>query len=225
MAVSVDYIYQLCLKLTKKNQAGGISSTDFAFHWNAAQKAYQDDLMGRFQPRAIGKIGMNTGLIENETILTKLTPFTKLSPALTVSSGQVIKPADFIYTLAIRANGEAVFQVNHDEWWSLKDEAIDPPSIADGSYYYTEYQNYYLVAPTATPTIDLDYISTPPDVLWAFSLDTNNRQVYNPSGSAQPLWDNNSASEITQRMLKTLGVAFASANFRSFGTEVQKDGE
>jgi len=34
-----------------------------------------------------GKGGNNTGLIENETILTKLSPFTKTDAALAITSG------------------------------------------------------------------------------------------------------------------------------------------
>ena len=77
MALNVDYCYQFALKLIRKNQAGGLSRVEFQYHFNDAQATYQDDLLGRFQARSNGKSGANTGLIENETIMTKLTPFTK----------------------------------------------------------------------------------------------------------------------------------------------------
>lgn len=225
MALSVDYVYKFALNLIRKNQSSGLVSTEFAYHWNAAQSAYQSDLMGRFQPRGIGKVGANTGLIENETILTKLTPFIMGLVNQTVTAGQYTKPTDFLYTLAMRINGAAVFEVNHDEVWSLNDDVIDPPSIPDNSYYYTEYQNYYSISPATVALLDLDYIQAPTDVFWNYNLDANNRQVYNATGSTQPQWDNNSCREITMRMLKTIGVAFKDRDFEQFGQSVQTTGE
>lgn len=222
--MSVDYIYQFLLRLIRKNQAGGVSATEFGFFWNDAQASYQDDLMGRFQRNGNGKSGANTGLIENETILTKLMPFVK-PITIGVTLGQVVKPSDFVYTMALRCNGTAVFQVNHDEWWSLAEDVIDPPSVAENSYYYTEYLNYYQVAPNTVTQIDLDYVATPTDVLWGWVPDANNRQVYSPSASVQPQWDNNSCREITKRMLKTIGVSFQDKDFEQFGQEVIIAGE
>lgn len=223
--MTVNYIYQWCLKLIKKNQSGSLKSTDFNIHWSNSSRTYQGDLIGRFQPRAIGKIGGNSGLVEDEIILLKLAPFIKPVTGMSVISGQVNKPTDFIYKMAIRANGYPVYEVNHDQWWSLSQDVIDPPSIADNRYYYTEYQNYYLVSPSATPTIDLDYIASPVDVFWNFTFDSQNRQIYNPTGSVDPQWDDNSCMEITSRMLTTLGISFDKKEFVGFGKSVQKEGE
>lgn len=224
MSLSVDYLYQFALKLIRKNQAGGLSATEFQYHWNDASSSYQDDLMGRFQAQSNGKSGANTGLIENETILTKLTPFIKNLP-ITIAGGQYIKPTDFIYTLALRVNNTKVFKVDSDEIWALNDDVIDPPSISANSYYYAEYLNYYKFFPNTVTAGELDYISTPVNVVWAFNLDGSNRQVYDPSASTQPQWDNSSCREITKRMLKTIGVSFSSADFAQFGQGVIQTGE
>lgn len=217
MAWNVDQIYKSMLFLIRKNQAGGVSATEFFYTWNMEQSAYQSDLLGRFQRMSNGKDVSETGLIQNETIMTKLTPFTKLASAITVTDGQAIKPADYTYGLALRANWTKIFQIDHDSVWSLKQEVIDPPSITNDSYYYTEYLNYFQIYPSATPSIYLDYICSVTDVVWAYTLDGNNRQVYDPTNSVQPLWSNNSIIEITQRTLKTLGVSFKDQDFGQFG--------
>lgn len=178
---SVDYVYNYVLKLIRKTQSAGLSATEFQFFWNDAQRSYFDDLIGRFQKQNNGKEGLNTGLIENETIMTKLTPFTK-NYTLSISSGQGVKPTDFIYTLALRINENKVFQVNHDSIWAVKQDVIDPPSITNDSYYYTEYGNYYSFLPTAVTTASLDYIGAPQNIVWAYTLDTAGRQVYNSFG-------------------------------------------
>lgn len=224
MALTVDDLYQFTLNLIKKNQAGSLTSVEWARHWNDTQATYQDDLLGRFQAKNVGKEGANTGLIENETIMTKLTPF--ITPVtLTVTSGQAIKPAGFIYTLALKINNTKVFQVDHDEVWAMLDDVIDPPSITDNSYYYTEYKNYYKFFPSSVTSVDLDYIVTPTNVVWAFTI-VGGRQVYDPGpNSIQSQWDDNSNREITKRMLTNLGVAYKDADFLNFGRSVQNIGE
>jgi len=68
MALTVDYIYQYCLRLIKKNQSGNLKSTDFAYFWNGESSSYFSDLLGRFQKNNNGKEGINTGLIESNSI-------------------------------------------------------------------------------------------------------------------------------------------------------------
>lgn len=224
MFLSVDYLYNFSLKLIRKNQAGGLKSNDFEFHWNDAQSAYMDDLLGRFQLRNNGKEGNNTGLIENETILTKLTPFT-LPITLVITTGKATKPDDFIYTMALRINGERVYQIDKDQIYWVNKNVIDPPSITDNSYYYTEYENYYSFLPITVTSVDLDYISIPQNVIWGYTFDVQNRQVYNPGTSVQPLWDSQSCLEITKRMLTNLGVSFKDPDFLNFGKSVEATGE
>lgn len=224
MALSVDYIYTFSLKLIRKNQAGGLSSLEFAQHWNDAQATYQDDLLGRFQARNTGKEGDNTGLIENETILQKLSPFIKLVE-LTIENGATDKPTDLVYRMALRINGKDVYKVNYNQIASVNDSVIDPPSTSTDTYYFVEYENYYKFLPTTVTSAELDYVKTPDNVVWGFTLDGNGRQVYNSGTSVQPKWDNNSCREVTKRMLTNLGVSFKDGDFQNFGRAVQATGE
>jgi hypothetical protein len=224
MSLDVNYLYQFSLALIRKNQSAGLRRTDFQYFWNDAQASYQDDLLGRFQARSNTKEGPNTGLIEDETIIAKLTPF--MQPAtIPVVGGQATKPTDFIYTLAMRCNGFKVYQIDKDQIQSVTNSVIDPPSIANNTYYFTEYSNYYLIYPNTVTSINLDYIQTPPDIVWGFTYDANNNEVYNAGTSVQPLWSNNSCREITKRMLKLIGVSFSSQDFENFGQTVQMSGE
>jgi len=224
MSLSVDYCYKFVQTLIRKNQSAGLISTDFQLLFNDAQASYQDDLLGRFQARANTKEGPNTGLIEDETIIAKLTPF-MLPVTLTVSGGQATKPTDFIYTLAMRVGNFKVYQIDKDQIQSVLNSVIDPPSTQNNTYYFTEYSNYYLLYPNTVSSVSLDYIQTPPDVIWAYGYDANDNQVYTPTGSVDPKWSNNSCREIVKRMLKTIGVSFSSQDFEQFGQSVQMSGE
>lgn len=224
MAFSVDTIYKFVLKLIRKNQAGGLSSSEFDSQWNDAQFSYQDDLLGRWQLRSNGKTGLNTGLIEDETILQKLAPFTKWDE-IDFTDGTIVKPDDFVYRLAFRINGDDVYKINPNQIASVNNSVIDPPSIANNQFYFTEYENYYYILPTTLPTVaitfaELDYIRKPNEIKWGYSFDAQDRQVYNVAQSIQSEWNDNDTREITKRMLTNLGVSFKDKDFENFGKSV-----
>ena len=181
MALSVDYLYKFSLRLIKKNQAGGLTSLEFADFWNDSQSAFMSDLLGRFQLRSNGKTGANTGLILDETILQKLSPFTKPA-ALTIATGTSDKPTGLAYRLAMRINGVDCFKINHNQIATVNASVIDPPSITEDSYYFIEYEDYYSFLPTTVTAAALDYIEVPANVVWAYTFDADGRQVYNASG-------------------------------------------
>lgn len=223
MAWNIDQVYGFLRFLIRKNQSGNISATDFFYAWNSEQYAYHDDLVGKWQNRNNTKESMNTGLIQNEVIMTKLAPFT-IPVTIVVVGGQAIKPNDHIYTLALRINDTKVFKINHDQKWAVLDDVIDPPSIADDSYYYLEYLNYYSFLPTAVTSVELDYVASCTDVKWAFTI-VGGRQVYDSVLSVQPKWNQNTIIEITKRTLKSLGVSYKDNDFSSYGQSIITAGD
>lgn len=223
MAWNVDQILGLQKFLVRKNLAGGISAGDFFNTWNSEQYAYHEDLLGHWQNRSNGKTGQNTGLIQDETSLIKLAPFT-LSTTLTIGSGFSDWPADFIYQAALRINGKKVYHFNKDERFSIEDSVIDPPSISDDSYYYTEYASpnagipgKYEFLPNTVTTATLDYIAACTDVVWAWTPDGQGRQAYDPTNSVQAKWNQNTIIEITRRTLKSFGVSLKDQDLAQYG--------
>jgi hypothetical protein len=219
MPWSVDNIYQYTRFLTNKNQAGGISATDLFNAWNAEQSQYHQDLVGRWQKQNNTKTGIMSGLIEDEVTISALSPFILPLTSQPIAGGIAFKPMDYIYGVALRINGTKVFSVSHDMIWAVNDDVIDPPSIPDNSYYYTEYLSYFSFLPDAVTLYDLDYVAETTDIVWGFTLDANNRQVYNPApgASVQPKWNKNTTIEITKRTLKGFGLHFDSREFENFG--------
>jgi hypothetical protein len=217
-------VYLLLQKLSRKNQAGGISASDFFYIWNAEQQSYFDDLTGRWQIRNNTKTGINTGLVVDETVLQDLAPFT-IPITLTVSAGKASKPDDFFFRMALRADGKKVQFINPGQISYVNESVIDTPSIVNGKYYATEYEDYYLVLPSATPSIDLDYIATPEDVVWGYVFDADGRQIYSPLRSVQPKWANATIITITKRAFDNMGVSYKDADFTNFGRTAQVSGD
>lgn len=223
-AWSVNDIYNLVKFLVRKNQAGGVSSTDLFYAWNSEQRSYFQDLVGRWQARSLNKTGVNTGLVQNQNILTELSPFTK-SATLTFTAGLAPKPTDFIFKLAIRVNGYRANQINHDQIASVNDSVLDPPSVPNNQYYYVEYESDYSILPSSVASAALDYICDVQDVVWAYTLDGDGRQVYDAGNSVQPLWNNSVIVTITKRVLSNMGISFKDGDFNSFGRSAQQTGD
>lgn len=217
MPWSVDNIYSYTRFLTNKNQAGSISATDLFNAWNAEQSSYHQDLVGRWQKQNNTKTGIMSGLVEDEITISALAPFIVPITAAVVAGGLAFKPADYIYGVALRINGTKVFSVSHDTIWAVNDDVIDPPSIADNAYYYTEYLTYFSFLPATVTAYDLDYVAETTDIIWGYTFDADNRQVYNPATSVQPRWNKNTVIEITKRTLKGFGLHFDSREFENFG--------
>lgn len=223
MAWNTDQIYGFLRFLIRKNQAGSVSATDYFYAWNSEQAAMHEDLLGKWQNRSNGKTGANIGLIQDETMLTKLAPFT-LTTTLTITAGYADWPADLIYQLALRINGAKVTHFNKDERWSIQDSVIDPPDVTANCFYYTEYASAtiglpgkYEFLPNTITTATLDYIAACTDIVWGFSFDGQGRQVYNSASSVQPKWNQNTIVAITKRALKSMGVSYKDRDFAQFG--------
>ena len=218
MPLTVNDLYVFTQKLIRKNQAGSLSATEFNTFWNDAQRAYMGDLLGRFQMRANGKLGMNTGLIMNETILTKLAPFTK-SGTLNISGGSVAKPTGLLYRLALRIDDFDVVFINHGQISEVKKSVIDAPSVANNKYYAYEIETTYKFLPTTVTTAEINYIGDVTDIVWGYTLDGNGRQVYSAGASTQSKWDDISNMEITKRMLQDIGISLKDRDFQNFGNQ------
>lgn len=219
---NVNQIYEFLRWLLRKNQAGAISSSNFFYAWNSESSSYFKDLLGRFQARANGKLGLNTGLIENETIETQLSPFTKTA-TLAIAGGVASLPADFIYKTGLRINDEPVFHINKNQIADVKKSKIDPPSVTKDTYYYTPYNDGYHFLPTTVTSAELDYICHPTDVVWGYTI-VSNRQQYDSTSSVQPQWLQTEIVEITKRALKSFGVSFHDRDFSEFGNSVINTG-
>lgn len=222
MAWSVDDVFNFSKTLINKAQRGEYTPAAFYLFWNAEQRSFQQDLVGRFQE---AKQTHSSGVIENTPVLKSLTPFIK-KVSITPASGVVAYPSDFKSELALRANGYRVIHFNHGQRDAITDSVIDAPSIANNKYFFTEYATGLEVLPTNIPTIQMDYIADCRDVVWGYSIEeATELPVYNAGTSIQPQWGNSEIQEITKRTLKLLGVHFSDRDFANFGQSVINAGK
>jgi hypothetical protein len=224
MAWTVDTVFSFVKFLTRKNQTASISPNEFFLSWNSEQRTYMGELLGKFQPRSNSKAGQNTGLIENETILSQLVPFTTNATLTVAVTGNASKPDNLIYRLAIRCGDRNVTMINKGQIYSVINQSIDPPNITAGKYYGTEYDTFYKIWPATAGSIELDYIRDCVDIVWGWTPDGNGVAQYNAGTSTQPEWKNPEIQEITKRTLQLFGVSFGSRDLVEFGQNTKTTG-
>lgn len=214
MAWSVNDIYNLVKFLTRKNQAGSISATDLQYNWNAEQSTYFQDLKGRLYAKDNRKV---SGLRLDSVTLTRLSPFIKTT-GLVIASGSITKPSDYAEKLALTLNSKDIDVITHGQKAGVNASVIDTPSVSENKYYAYEIGNTFKILPSsATGTVTLEYLGSPTDIVWGYTLDGNNRQIYSSGTSTQPQWLQEDIIEITKRSLKGFGVSFKDADFQNFG--------
>ena len=223
MFLTVDNLYRFNLQLIRKNQSTGYGNEEFENDFHNAELSFLADLLGRFQSRNNGKEGANTGIIQNETIMQKLSPFI-IPGDLTVAAGKADKPDGFAYRLSLMVNGYDCYKINYNQRDAVVHSVIDPPSVADNKYYFFEYEDRYEFLPTTITSAQLDYVKVPEKVIWGFVYDDEGRMVYNEGSSVHPKWNLIDCMEITQRMLKTIGVSFHDKDFENFGQSIINSG-
>lgn len=224
MAWTVDNVFNFVKFLTRKNQTGSITPTEFFSAWNSEQRSFMGELLGNHQPRSNSKAGPNTGLIENQSILTALAPFTKTATATITITGAATKPSDLIHLLAARVGDYPVHMINKGQIYAAINNAIDPPSAANGTYYGTEYDTTYKIWPAGVANLTLDYIRNCTDVVWGYTDDANGVAQYNAGTSTQPEWKDIEIQEITKRCLRPFGVSFSSQDFQNFANQTINTG-
>jgi hypothetical protein len=224
MAWTVNDHFNFVNFLTRKNQTASITPTEFFSAWNSEQRSYQCDLLGNFQRQSNDKSGPNTGLIENDTILSKLSPFTTSATISVAVTGNATKPSNLLYRLAIRSGNHKVQMINKGQIYAMLADAIDAPSVANGIFYGTEYDTFYKIWPATTSTIAIDYIRNCVDVVWGYTTDGNGRPVYNAGTSVQPEWRDIDAQEITKRALRLFGLSFSSQDMQNFANQTINNG-
>lgn len=220
MFLTVDNLFTFYKQLIRKNQSSEIGNEEFENMFHVEQISYQGDLLGRFQARNNGKEGTNTGLIENETILQKLSVFIEPEKTITIVNGFADKPEDLAYRMSLRANGYDCYKINFNQRNSVLQSVIDPPSVTDNRYYFLEYGGQYEFLPATITTANIDYVKIPTKIKWGFTYDTDDYMIYNEGSSVHPQWDLASCQEIIQRMLTLTGISFKDKDFESFGKDV-----
>jgi hypothetical protein len=201
--MSVNDVYILMQFIVNKNQNGYLSPNDFNQAINQAQRSYLSFLLGNIEQYQYQKSQPRIQYSMNENVRQKLMPFIKTT-TLTITSGLSDYPEDYqlIDTMLNAAGTDRIRYASNNKLYSFLQSRIDPVAT---NPIYTLTKDGFSFKPITLSSATLTYVSTPPEIVWAFTLDVNNRPVYNEANSADPEWYSSDMLEVIVRALNIVG--------------------
>lgn len=195
MLNNINDVKFYCDFLLNKNQSGGMSGREFNSAINVAQQSYLRTKLGlpetfTIQSREAPQQFQAT--IENAT---SLKPFT-VSAILNKSGNGFNLPSnfaawgnnDYLYVYQDE-NSQSQAETQPIEFVNLSERAvrlnnyITKPTLEYGIATYID--NQLVVDPSGIDKIKLIYVRYPSTPIWNFTVNTNDQEVYNPTGSVQ----------------------------------------
>lgn len=223
--MTVDFLYRIILYAVSKNkQQGYVSPADFNLVINQGSKSFQTYLVGEFQQYMPGRPVPRVGYGQNQRVRQRLTP-TIYGFILNVDgTGFSPYPGDYEETDAMWS----LYGVNRirfcsqDKFYSLYNSRIDP--YQTNPFYLIEDEGFRLYPNNINQT-RLSYIRTVPEIVWAYTLDGNNRPVYDPANSIDPVWSDLDCLEVAVRALRLVGVNLQAADVSAYAETIKNQGQ
>ncbi len=228
--MDVNTVYSIILYAVAKNRSQGyVSPNDFNnVLMPMAQKNYLDFLLGEYQKYQIRRPIAVVEFGQNERIRESMAPliYSAILP-INSTTGIADYPSDYEYSdnmWSIYGNYNIKF-IQQDRLNSYNRSTIDP--ISENPIYLIQHEGFHFF-PT-TPYGDnqalLSYVRVPPPIFWGYTLDGNNRPVYNPALSQQPVWGDSDIYEIIVRALQLVGVNLQLGVVIQYSQEIKDKGQ
>jgi len=230
--MDVNEIYTLIQFIVNKNQQGFVNPSQFNLSINQGQKSYASYLLGSFQSYTPGRPAAKVELGQNSVVRQRLAPIIVEDNLTIDTTGFSPYPDEYLQTDAMRTTGfQRVRFVQQDSLYSYYNSTIDP--VSSNPIYLIE-ESGFRFYPVSLGTAEISYVKNPPDMKWGYTLDANNRPVYNPtvynattnpSGSIQPVWDTASILDIISRALAIIGVNLQSQVVEQYALDIKRNGQ
>lgn len=234
--MNVDEVYRIIKFIVNKAQQGYVTPENFNLSINTAQKQYQSWLLGTLQQYTPGRPIARVELGQNRTVRTRLAPVIYGYVLSINSAGTSPYPTDYLQTDAMWSiygtYGQqgiygiyGVRRIRYAEQQALDsyyNSVIDP--ISTSPIYLLEDVGFQFF-PTDLYQAKLHYVKDCPQIVWAYTLDVNNRPVFNSSTSINPVWDDAACLDIIGRCLRIIGVNLQAGEVSKYAEELKLNGE
>lgn len=223
--MNINDYYNLVLYIIAKNQDGGYMSPDeFNLLINQVQTSFLDYLLGEFQQYQYNSPKPRVGYSQNETTRTRLTPIIYGYILNIDSTGFSPYPGDYQQTDAMWTmyGYSRIRYTEQERLYSTVNSEIDP--VATNPIYLIEDEGFRFFPNNINQT-KLNYVRTPPEIKWAYTLDVDGRAVYDPVNSIQPIWYTTDMLEIISRLLRMSGVNLQENQINQYANEITKSGQ
>ncbi len=224
--MNVNEIYVLMQDILAKNiQQGYLSPDDFNTYINQAQRSYLDYLLGEYQQYQAKRPIPVVSFAQNERVRTSIAPLI-YNRILAIDSVTGIAPFPNDFEQVDAMWGLYGFYnirfTQQDRLQSNYRSVIDP--VAENPIYLIKHEGFQFF-PETTGSSRLSYVRTPPEIEWAYTLDSNNLPVYDPVNSSQPVWADPDIYNIIVRALAMTGVQLQLGVVMNYSENIKRGGQ
>jgi hypothetical protein len=205
-------------------QRGNVSPARYNLIINQAQLGFLNYLLGQFQQYNYGKPNSRVQFGVNETVRQRLTPLIGPLSTLTIDgTGLSPYPAGFQQVDAmLTTTMQRVRFVPQHKLYSYLNDSIDP--IATNPIYTIESDGFKFYPATLGSAL-ISFVGTPPDIVWAYTLDGQQRPQYSSGSSVAPIWYDADMYEIISRALAMVGVNLSAPEVTQYADMIIKQGQ
>jgi len=227
--MDVNQVYKTILYATAKNKQNGyITPEEFnTVLMPLAQRSYTDFLLGEYQKYQIQRPISVVEFGQNARVRQSISPLI-YGKILDINSNGVAQfPSDYEYYDAmwgVYGNYNIKF-IQQDRQDSYLHSEIDP--VISNPVYLINHEGFLFFPdrPYGENQAKMSYVRTPPSIIWGYDLDSNNRPVYNPLKSQDPVWGDTDMLNIIVRALQLVGVNLQLGVVIQYSQEIKNGGQ
>lgn len=211
--------------IINKTQNGDLPPQQFDLIINEAQYEYLTFLLGNLQQYQYGRPVPRIDYSTTQSARQKLST-TIYNIDLTINGqGKAEYPTYFIVVDAMydKETKKRIRWVGQERLWSTYNSVID--KVEDGEPIYLLENDGLQFYPTDLGEARMSYVKMPPTIHWGYTLDGNNRPIYDASTSTDPIWEVTEIMQVVVRALKMVGVNLQDAAVSQFAEQLKQQGD
>jgi hypothetical protein len=223
--MNVNEMYLLMREIISKNlQQGYFDPKQFNTFINQSQISFVAYLLGEFQQYQYQRPVARVEFGQNSIVRQRLTPIIYGYNLSVDSTGFSKYPSDFQQVDAMNSiyGWNRIKYVQQNYLSSYYNSKINP--IATNPIYMIEELGFRFY-PTTLGNAKLNYVRTPPTIVWAYTLDGNGRPVYDPINSVDCVFYETDQLDIISRALAMVGVSLDSNGISQFAQQIKMQGQ
>lgn len=224
ITVNADRFYKIVQFIARKNQTGDLTPSEIGYAGSQAQNGYFDFLIGQLEQQQYGKPVPRVGVGMNAKVNTLLLPLKVTNALVTGIAGVYIKPANLNYLSLMTDTSFRKVSILDDTKFPARYNSKITPLTDTSSPFGRTTDTGWLIYPTSLTQIYVSYYFRPPDIVWNYTIGSNGRSVYNPTGSVAPSFDDVGMVKVVADTCKIMGISFKEEFLIEYGKEVQTAG-
>lgn len=217
--MSIDEAYRTVAYICNKEQNGQISADQFNLLCVQAQlSVINNRLLAKYDEKGM----LVKGFGVNDKIREELRPLLKNPQTISVTTGVASYPVDYLYVdVMMTSGGRIITEATPDEISILNQSQVKPPSTTYPKYVI--HQDGFNVYPTSLTSIKLAYLRKPITPFRNYT-NTNDRDVYNASGSQDFELSILTHLEVVHQLLMGIGVNLAMDKVVAYAAAMKETG-